>query len=67
MPEIPRADVASLVKVVQSTTLLNRQLSTICQLNGLTSSGVKASLQQRIVNLGAISTAAVRTSASGTL
>ncbi|CRK31450.1 hypothetical protein BN1708_005452 [Verticillium longisporum] len=50
MPEIPRADVASLVKVVQSTTLLNRQLSTICQLNGLTSSGVKASLQQRIVN-----------------
>ncbi|KAM0281328.1 hypothetical protein ACHAQH_003596 [Verticillium albo-atrum] len=50
MPEIPRADVASLVKVVQSTTLLNRQLSAICQLNGLTSSGVKASLQQRIVN-----------------
>ncbi|KAM0334097.1 hypothetical protein ACHAQA_001117 [Verticillium albo-atrum] len=50
MPEIPKADVASLIKVVQSTTLLNRQLSAICQLNGLTSSGVKASLQNRIVN-----------------
>ncbi|KAL2754663.1 hypothetical protein ACRALDRAFT_1076278 [Sodiomyces alcalophilus JCM 7366] len=51
MPEIPRSDVASLLKLVQSNTLLNRQLSTICQLNGLTSSGVKASLQGRIVNL----------------
>ncbi|ROT38814.1 MIZ zinc finger protein [Sodiomyces alkalinus F11] len=51
MPDIPRGDVASLLKIVQSNTLLNRQLSTICQLNGLTSSGVKANLQGRIVNL----------------
>lgn len=40
----------SLLKLVQSNTLLNRQLSAICQLNGLTSSGVKANLQSRIAN-----------------
>ncbi|KAH6671601.1 putative SUMO ligase SizA [Plectosphaerella plurivora] len=51
MQEVPRADASALVKLINSTTLLNKQLSAICQLNGLTSSGVKAHLQARIVNL----------------
>ncbi|KAH7349511.1 putative SUMO ligase SizA [Plectosphaerella cucumerina] len=51
MQEVPRADASALVKLINSTTLLNKQLSAICQLNGLTSSGVKAHLQARITNL----------------
>ncbi|KAJ0166238.1 E3 SUMO-protein ligase pli1 [Colletotrichum tanaceti] len=50
MTSIPRPELHALVKLVNSNQLLNRQLSSICQLNGLTSSGVKASLQGRIVN-----------------
>ncbi|GKT88061.1 MIZ/SP-RING zinc finger protein [Colletotrichum tofieldiae] len=50
MTSIPRQELHALVKLVNSNQLLNRQLSSICQLNGLTSSGVKASLQSRIVN-----------------
>lgn len=50
MQEIPRAEANALVKLINSTTLLNKQLSAICQLNGLTSSGVKAHLQSRIAN-----------------
>lgn len=50
MQEVPRADASALVKLINSTTLLNKQLSAICQLNGLTSSGVKAHLQARITN-----------------
>ena len=46
---IPRGEVQSLVKLVTSNALLNRQLSTICQVNGLRSTGVKAELQKRIV------------------
>lgn len=57
MQEIPRADASALVKLINSTTLLNKQLSTICQLNGLTSSGVKAHLQARIVNCQSLSRA----------
>lgn len=48
---IPRGEVQSLVKLVTSNALLNRQLSTICQVNGLRSTGVKAELQKRIVTL----------------
>lgn len=50
MTSIPRHELQALVKLVNSNQLLNRQLSSICQLNGLTSSGVKAALQSRIVN-----------------
>ncbi|KAF6830503.1 sumo ligase [Colletotrichum plurivorum] len=50
MTSISRQELQALVKLVQSNQLLNRQLSSICQLNGLTSSGVKASLQSRVVN-----------------
>ncbi|KAF9871617.1 MIZ/SP-RING zinc finger [Colletotrichum karsti] len=50
MTSIPRHELQALVKLVNSNQLLNRQLSSICQLNGLTSSGVKAALQGRIVN-----------------
>ncbi|OLN81581.1 E3 SUMO-protein ligase pli1 [Colletotrichum chlorophyti] len=50
MTSIPRHELHALVKLVNSNSLLNRQLSSICQLIGLTSSGVKASLQSRIVN-----------------
>jgi E3 SUMO-protein ligase PIAS1 len=50
MASIPKSDVNSLVKLVQSNLLLNRQLQTICQINGLRSAGVKAEMQGRIVN-----------------
>lgn len=47
---IPRQDVTALVRLVQGNQLLNRQLSSICQVNGLKSTGVKAELQRRIVD-----------------
>ncbi|KAJ9134469.1 Miz sp-ring zinc finger [Pleurostoma richardsiae] len=47
---ISRPEVQSLVKFVQSQALLNRNLSTICQVNGLKTTGVKAELQRRIVD-----------------
>lgn len=46
-----RADIQALVTLVNSSALLNRQLQSICQLNGLRTSGVKADLQRRIVSL----------------
>ncbi|KFA65455.1 hypothetical protein S40285_00467 [Stachybotrys chlorohalonatus IBT 40285] len=48
---ISRQDAGSLVKQIQGTQLLNRQLSSVCQVNGLKSTGVKADLQRRIINL----------------
>ena len=47
---VPRAEMTSLIRQVQSTQLFNRQLSSICQINGLKSTGVKAELQRRIVD-----------------
>lgn len=46
-----RAEVQALVTLVSSSALLNRQLASICQLNGLRASGVKLDLQRRIVAL----------------
>ncbi|KAG8407636.1 hypothetical protein J3459_016050 [Metarhizium acridum] len=48
---IQRQDVTALVRLVQGNQLLNRQLSSVCQVNGLKSTGVKAELQRRIVDL----------------
>ncbi|TLD13620.1 uncharacterized protein PgNI_04571 [Pyricularia grisea] len=44
-----KSEIQSLVSLIQSNTLLNRQLQSICQINGLKGSGVKADLQRRIV------------------
>lgn len=49
MPQIPRADAESLIRLISSNILRNKELSSICQLNGLQTSGVKATLQNRIV------------------
>lgn len=38
------------MRQVKSTQLFNRQLSSVCQVNGLKSTGVKADLQTRIAN-----------------
>ncbi|KAL5896824.1 E3 SUMO-protein ligase pli1 [Pyricularia oryzae] len=46
-----KSEIQSLVSLIQSNTLLNRQLQSICQINGLKGSGVKADLQRRIVEL----------------
>ncbi|KAH7308209.1 transport protein particle component-domain-containing protein [Stachybotrys elegans] len=51
LPTITRQEASALVKQVQSTNLLNRQLSSVCQVNGLKSTGVKADLQRRIIDL----------------
>ncbi|RCI10703.1 hypothetical protein L249_5322 [Ophiocordyceps polyrhachis-furcata BCC 54312] len=51
VPTIPRQEVTALEKQIQSSQLYNRQLAVICQVNGLPSSGVKATLQNRIVTL----------------
>lgn len=40
----------ALVREVRSASLYNRQLSSICQVNGLKSTGVKAELQGRITD-----------------
>ncbi|KAG6007720.1 hypothetical protein E4U54_008792 [Claviceps lovelessii] len=48
---ISRQEVSALVRQVQGNQLLNRQLSSVCQVNGLKSTGVKAELQRRIVDL----------------
>lgn len=47
---VPRHEMLSLIREVQSNQLFNRQLSSICQVNGLKSTGVKADLQRRIIN-----------------
>jgi hypothetical protein len=54
-PQMPAASVTvqemdSLVREVRSASLYNRQLSSICQVNGLKSTGVKAELQKRITD-----------------
>ncbi|KAL7932030.1 PINIT domain-containing protein [Trichoderma chlorosporum] len=51
MTSISRHDVNALLRQVQGNSLFNRQLSIICQVNGLKSTGVKAELQRRIVQL----------------
>lgn len=43
---LTRQDASQLVR--QVNRLLNRQLSSICQINGLKSTGIKAELQKRI-------------------
>ncbi|XP_044717558.1 PINIT domain-containing protein [Hirsutella rhossiliensis] len=51
LPPISRQEVSQLVRQVQGNQLFNRQLSSVCQVNGLKSTGVKADLQRRIVYL----------------
>ncbi|KAL7894187.1 PINIT domain-containing protein [Trichoderma sp. SZMC 28014] len=51
MNSIARHDVNNLLRQVQGNSLFNRQLSSVCQVNGLKSTGVKAELQRRIVHL----------------
>ncbi|KAI9147941.1 E3 SUMO-protein ligase pli1 [Paramyrothecium foliicola] len=51
LPSISRAEASILIKQVQGTSLFNRQLSSVCQVNGLKSTGVKADLQRRIIDL----------------
>lgn len=51
MNSISRHDVNTLLRQVQGNSLFNRQLSSVCQVNGLKSTGVKAELQRRIVHL----------------
>ncbi|OAA59353.1 Zinc finger domain-containing protein, MIZ-type [Cordyceps fumosorosea ARSEF 2679] len=48
---VPKHEMLSLIREVQSNQLFNRQLSSICQVNGLKSTGVKADLQRRIITL----------------
>ncbi|PNY29774.1 E3 SUMO-protein ligase pli1 [Tolypocladium capitatum] len=48
---ISRQEVSALLRQVQGNQLFNRQLSSVCQVNGLKSTGVKAELQRRIVDL----------------
>lgn len=45
---ISRTDYTTLIRQVSGATLFNRQLASICQINGLKSTGVKAELQGRI-------------------
>lgn len=45
---LQRRELEDLVRHVRSNQLYNRQLSSICQVNGLKSTGVKADLQRRI-------------------
>ncbi|UNI16288.1 E3 SUMO-protein ligase pli1 [Purpureocillium takamizusanense] len=51
VPAISKQEVSSLLRQVQGNSLFNRQLSSVCQVNGLKSTGVKADLQARIVDL----------------
>ena len=46
--QLSRNEVSSLIRQVNSPSLYNRQLSSVCQVNGLKSTGVKAELQRRI-------------------
>ncbi|KAJ6441669.1 SUMO ligase SizA [Purpureocillium lavendulum] len=50
VPAISKQEVSSLIRQVQGNSLFNRQLSSVCQVNGLKSTGVKADLQGRIVD-----------------
>lgn len=55
MTSISRHDVNALLRQVQGNSLFNRQLSSVCQVNGLKSTGVKAELQRRIVHRESLS------------
>ncbi|KAF4984546.1 hypothetical protein FZEAL_280 [Fusarium zealandicum] len=46
---VSRSEATALVR--QVNRLLNRQLSSVCQVNGVKSTGIKAELQNRIANL----------------
>ncbi|KAH8836224.1 hypothetical protein RJ55_10044 [Drechmeria coniospora] len=48
---ISRSEASALMRQVQGNQLFNRQLSSVCQVNGLKSTGVKAELQRRIQDL----------------
>ncbi|CAI4211446.1 unnamed protein product [Parascedosporium putredinis] len=48
---VSNSELASLIKVINSNTLLNRQLQAICGTFGLSRGGVKAELRNRLVNL----------------
>ena len=50
VPAISKQEVSSLIRQVQGNSLFNRQLSSVCQVNGLKGTGVKADLQGRIVD-----------------
>ena len=54
-PAIPKEDLRALLRAIQTSQLLNRQLTVICQVNGLKGTGVKADLQNRIVSGRALS------------
>jgi hypothetical protein len=60
MTSVSRQEIASLQRQVQSNSLYNRQLSSICQVNGLRSTGVKAELQRRICTRKSILTSSPR-------
>ena len=47
---ITQQEMVTLVRQVNNSQLYNRQLASICQVNGLKSTGVKAELQGRIVH-----------------
>jgi len=49
-PGISNSDVAALIKIVNSNTLLNRQLQAICGAFGQARGGVKAELRARVIN-----------------
>ncbi|KJZ73377.1 hypothetical protein HIM_07171 [Hirsutella minnesotensis 3608] len=51
LPPISKQEVSALLRQVQGNQLFNRQLSSVCQVNGLKSTGVKADLQRRITDL----------------
>lgn len=48
---LTRTEQSALIRSVTGGSLYNRQLSSVCQLNGLKSTGVKAVLQRRITDL----------------
>lgn len=47
---IDKREMDDLLRRVRGPQLYNRQLSSICQVNGLKSTGVKADLQRRITD-----------------
>ncbi|PFH56864.1 hypothetical protein XA68_15846 [Ophiocordyceps unilateralis] len=51
VPPISRQEATALIRQIGSNQLYNRQLSSICQINGLKSTGVKIDLQNRIISL----------------
>ena len=45
-----RREMEEVIRQIRGNSLYNRQLSSICQVNGLKSTGVKADLQRRITD-----------------